>query len=75
MRYKRPELGSHKFAYKGRRYWVIEISETENFNYHSRENANRRVWACVGSFFRLLLILFYSPQRFQDYVQLQAVSG
>ena len=44
MRYKRPELGPHKVAYKGRRYWVIEISETENFHYHSRETAQYAAW-------------------------------
>ena len=44
MRYTRPELGPHKVAYKGRRYWVIEISETENFEYISRKDHQYAVW-------------------------------
>ena len=50
MRYTRPKLGSHQVAYKGRRYWVIEISETENFNYYSREDYQYAAWDGNGGY-------------------------
>ncbi len=32
MRYVRPELGNNTIAYKGRRYWLIEIAEGGDFD-------------------------------------------
>ena len=44
MQYIRPDLGKHTLAYKGRRYWVIEIAEGEVFDYRDKSDCDYVLW-------------------------------
>ena len=37
LRYKPPELSGHNVAFKGRRYWIIEVDEDHPFDWVSTD--------------------------------------
>ncbi len=44
MPYTRPDLGKNTIAYRGSRYWVIEIAEGEVFDYHDKSDCDYVLW-------------------------------
>jgi hypothetical protein len=43
-RYKPPELDGHKVAFKGRRFWVIEVEEGRDFEHVSKDYADLAIY-------------------------------
>ena len=37
MKYTRSDIGYNTIAYKGRRFWVIELAQDEKFNFVTKE--------------------------------------
>ena len=55
MRYTRPELGNHTLAYKGRRYWVVQIAPGERFEYADGSMGDYAVYDCLhGNVFAMV---------------------
>jgi hypothetical protein len=44
QRYQPPELNGHKVAYKGMRFWVIEIEEDRPFEWLSKDIADYAIY-------------------------------
>jgi hypothetical protein len=55
MRYTRPELGNHTLAYRGRRYWVVQIAPGERFEYVDDSMGDYAVYDCLyGNVFAIV---------------------
>ncbi len=46
MRYKRPDIGNNSVAYKGRRYWLVQISEGGEFGGFKRNECDYVLYDC-----------------------------
>lgn len=46
MKYTRPDIGNNTIAYKGRRYWVIELAQDGEFDFVGKELADYVLWDC-----------------------------
>jgi hypothetical protein len=43
-RYKPPQLDGHKVAFKGKRFWVIEVEEGRDFQHVSKDYADFAIY-------------------------------
>jgi hypothetical protein len=47
MKYRRPEIGNNTLAYKGRRYWLIELAPDGKFDFVTKELGDYALWDCL----------------------------
>jgi hypothetical protein len=47
MRYRRPDIGENSLAYKGRRYWVIELTPNGEFDRMDKSMGDYALWDCL----------------------------
>jgi hypothetical protein len=47
MKYHRPDIGNNTLAYKGRRYWVIELAQDGKFDFVTKELGDYVLWDCL----------------------------
>jgi hypothetical protein len=47
MRYTRPDIGEHKLAYRGRRYWIIELTPGGEFDFVTHELGDYAMYDCL----------------------------
>ena len=47
MKYTRPDIGRNTIAYKGRRYWMIELAKDGKFDFVTKEFGDYVLWDCL----------------------------
>jgi hypothetical protein len=47
MKYRRPDIGENSIAYKGRRYWVIELAPNGKFDWMDKSSGEYALWDCL----------------------------
>ena len=47
MKYSRPDIGENTLAYKGRRYWIIELAPGGEFDFVTQELGDYAMYDCL----------------------------
>jgi len=47
LKYARPDIGNNTIAYKGRRYWAIELAPDGKFDFVTKELGDYVLWDCL----------------------------